>query len=199
MDEGRRSEQPSASGSRGTSPCVRRAVILGAVGILVAGCAAASPGASAPISAASTEPASRLACGSLELRAPDGRPIFLSGAWIGTGDPNAAPKPSVYYLRQTNDCLVWVGLSAADGEPLGASWIETFHGTIGSNFEIVGRWDEVLGDRNVVRRDELGSGLITLKIAFVPAGGEYDAELVLLDADGDLHYTKRWVREGTTP
>jgi len=88
-----------------------------------------------------------LACEPVSLQAPDGQLVFLSGTWIGTGDPNAAPKPSVYYLRQTNSCLVWVGLSAEDGEPLGASWIETFSGTIHPNaFEIDGRWDEVLGE-----------------------------------------------------
>jgi hypothetical protein len=179
--------------------CVRLAVIVGMLGILVAGCGTARPDDAGASLTPPTEPASVLECGALPLQAPDGRPIFLSGTWMGTGDPNAAPRPSVYYLRQTNDCLVWVGLSAEAGEALGASWIETFHGTIGSNFEIDGRWDEVLGEPNVLRGDELGSGLITLKIEPVPVGDGYDVELVLLDADGDLHYTQRWVREGTIP
>lgn len=137
-----------------------------------------------------------LACGPLELRAPDGRPVFLSGTWIGTGDPNAIPKPSVYHVIQTNDCIVWVGLSAEDGEPLGASWIETFHGTIDSDFVIEGRWDEVFGAQG--GGAEGSRGAISVKIEFAPDDGGYDVELHLLDSVGDVHFIKRWVREGTT-
>jgi hypothetical protein len=172
---------------------VRRAIGLALLGLAIAGCATASPGQTQPTAGPSIDSTSVLACRPISLRAPDGRPVFLSGTWTGAADPNAVPKPSVFYLTQTNDCLAWVGLSAEDGEPLGASWIETFHGTIGSDFVITGRWDEVFGELAVGSR-----GAISVGIEFVPVGETYDVALRLLDSVGDAHLVKRLVREGTT-
>jgi hypothetical protein len=156
-------------------------------GLAVSGCATSSP-AIEPTPRPS-EAGSAPACDAIVLRAPDGQSVFLTGTWTGAGDPNAVPKPSVYYLTQTNDCLVWVGLSAEEGEPLGASWIEAFHGTISSDFVIRGRWYDVLGQG--------GRGAIEVRIEFVPVGGMYHTELRLLDSTGDAHLVKRWVREGS--
>jgi hypothetical protein len=173
---------------------VRRAIGLALLGLGVVGCATASPGDTQPTAGPSIDSTSVLACRPISLRAPDGRPVFLSGTWVGAADPNAVPKPSVFYLTQTNDCLVWVGLSAEDGEALGASWIETFHGTIGSDFVITGRWDEVFGEPTAGNR-----GAINVGIEFVPRGGGYDVELRLVDFIGDAHLVKRWLREGASP
>ena len=122
--------------------------------------------------------------------APDGEPVFLGGTWVGSGDPNALPVPSVYCLRQTNECLVWVGLSAEDGEAVGASWIETFSGWIGSDFAVNGEWEDV---------PEGGRGTLTVAIEFVPVGDRYEVELALTGSSGDTHLTKRWVRQEASP
>lgn len=120
------------------------------------------------------------------LTDPSGEPVFLSGRWRGSGDPNALPTPSVFLLRQTNNCLVWVGLSANEGEALGESWIETFSGQIRPDFTAVGVWDDVTGG---------GRGTVTVEINFVPIADRFDVELALFDSTGAIHYTKRWVRE----
>jgi hypothetical protein len=166
---------------------VTRAALAVAL-LAVTACAAAStaPSPSAEASAV-FEPA---VCEGISLRDPAGHPIFLTGRWVGSGDPNALPAPSVYLLRQTNSCVTWVGLSADDGEALGDSWVETFIGQLRSDFTITGGWAEV---------PDGGSGDLTVGLEFVPAGSSYDVELVLLDSGGSTHITKRWVREETTP
>jgi hypothetical protein len=155
---------------------------------MLTSCATAST-APSPSSGASDvlEPA---VCEGISLRDPGGDPIFLTGRWVGSGDPNALPAPSVYLVRQTNSCVTWVGLSADDGEALGDSWVETFTGQLRSDFTITGVWEEV---------PDGGVGDVTVGLEFVPAGSGYDVELVLLDSGGDTHLTKRWVREATTP
>lgn len=173
---------------------MRRAIGLALLGLALAGCETAPLGDAQPTASPSTGSTSGLACGPISLRGPDGQPVFLSGTWSGAADPNAVPKPSVYYLTQTNDCLVWVGLSAEEGEALGASWIETFHGTIRSDFLIAGRWDEVFGEGVAG-----GRGAITVRIEFLPRGGAYDVELRLVDSIGDAHLVKRWVQEASSP
>ncbi len=135
----------------------------------------------------SADPAGSRACVNVSLSDPNGEPVFLTGRWLGSGDPNALPTPSVFLLRQTNSCLVWVGLSANDGEALGATWIETFSGQIRpGDSTVVGLWDEVTGG---------GRGTLIVKIEFVPVGDRYEVELDLSDSTGNIHYTKHWVRE----
>jgi hypothetical protein len=126
---------------------------------------------------------------------PDGQQVFLSGTWVGAGDPKAPPHPSIYYIQQTNDCITWVGLSAEDGEALGATWVEAFHGTVDTQFEIAGRWEQLFGGRDTPG-SEVARGTITVRIEFVPVADGYEVELVLQDSDGDSHHTKRWVRQG---
>ena len=174
-------------------PSMRRAIGLTLLALTVAGCATASPGETEPTGASSTDQTSVLACGPISLLGPDGRPVFLSGTWTGAADPNAVPKPSVFYLTHTNSCIVWVGLSAEEGEELGASWIEAFYGTIGSDFVITGRWDEVFRPGG-----QGGRGTITVEIEFPPRGQTYDTELHLVDSIGDAHLVKRWIRSATS-
>ena len=149
----------------------------------VDGAASPTPFASTP---ASTDDAGSLSCPDVPLRDPGGEPVFLSGRWLGSGDPNALPTPSVFLLRQTNSCLVWVGLSAGDGEALGASWIQTFSGQIRPDLTAVGVWNNV---------PDGGRGTVTVSIDFVPLGDRFAVELNLLDSTGNVHYTKHWVRE----
>jgi hypothetical protein len=155
---------------------------------MVTACAAASTAPGLPPEASDVlEPA---ACEGISLRDPGGDPVFLTGRWVGSGDPNALPAPSVYLVRQTNSCITWVGLSADEGEALGDSWVETFTGQLRSDFTISGGWEEV---------PDGGSGDVTVGLEFVPAGSGYDVQLVLLDSSGGTHITKRWVREESTP
>jgi hypothetical protein len=130
-------------------------------------------------------PATSRFCEAVPLVDPSGEPVFLTGRWIGSGDPNALPAPSVFLLRQTNSCLVWVGLSAEDGEALGASWVETFTGTIRSDFTVAGAWEAV---------PDGGRGAIIVSIEFVTDGTSQEVELALTDSTGDTHRTKTWVR-----
>jgi hypothetical protein len=153
--------------------------------LVVTGCAAASTAPSAsPDASAALPPA---VCEGLSLRDPAGDPVFLTGRWIGSGDPNALPDPSIYLVRQTNSCVVWVGLSAEDGEAVGDSWVETFTGELASDGTITGAWQRV---------PDGGRGTLTAEIRFVPDGSRFETELVLTDGTGDTHITKRWVREG---
>lgn len=161
-----------------------RLATVGLVATLTA-CQASAPAASLAPSFVSSEP-SQAGCEGVSLRAPDGSVILLTGRWIGAADPNALPSPSVFDLRQSNNCLVWVGRSANPGEALGESWIETFSGTIHDDFTVTGSWWDVLGT---------GDGSITVQINAVESAGGYEVELEEIGSTGDIHTHKTWVRE----
>ena len=155
---------------------------------VVTACAASgsppSPGPTAPLAT----PEVQHECEDVELRSPGGDIVFLSGRWIGSGDPNALPRPSVYQIRQTNNCIVWVGLSAEEGEALGESWLESFSGYVRPDFTVVGHWDEL---------PDGGRGSVTVGIEFVTADGQEEVELHMLSSTGNIHRTKSWVRQDT--
>jgi len=159
-----------------------------AVALLAACTAQSFPASNGPAQPDAT-PGPQPQCEDVPLRAPDGQIVFLTGRWIGSGDPNAIPRPSVFHIRQTNSCVVWVGLSAEEGEALGESWIETFTGHIRPDLTIVGLWDEL---------PDGGRGAITVGLEFVPAASMFEVELHLRDSTGDIHPTKSWVREDTS-
>lgn len=171
----------------GRRALIRAVAILTASAVLATACgdgvASPTPIASAP---STTDAEGSRACVDVPLSDPSGEPVFLSGRWLGSGDPNALPTPSVFLLRQTNSCLVWVGLSANEGEALGAAWVETFSGQVRPDLTAVGNWDDVTGG---------GRGTVTVKITFVPDEDRFAVELDLLDSTGAIHYTKHWVRE----
>jgi len=153
---------------------------------LLAACTAGSIPASTGPAQPDATPGAQPQCEDVPLRAPDGQIVFLTGRWIGNGDPNAVPRPSVFHVRQTNSCVVWVGLSAEEGEALGESWIETFSGHIRPDLTLVGLWDEL---------PDGGRGAITVGLEFVPAASMFEVQLRLRDSTGDIHPTKSWVRE----
>lgn len=165
---------------------MRKAAAVVAAVILLAACSAVSAPTSPVPLAPSGTPEVQHQCEAVSLRAPDGEIVFLTGRWIGSGDPNAVRRPSVFLIRQSNNCIVWVGLSAEDGESLGESWIETFSGTLRPDFTVVGLWDEL---------PDGGRGAITVELVFVPVGGGFQVELLLRDSTGNIHGIKRWVRE----
>jgi len=161
--------------------------VLVAMAAVATGCGGLGASPTAPASNQPTEPgAAARACVDVALRDPNGEPVFLTGRWVGSGDPNALPAPSVFLLRQTNSCLVWVGLSAEEGEALGASWIESFAGEIRPDFTVVGLWEEV---------PDGARGMLTAAIEFMPGGNLYEVEIALADSSGDVHRIERWVRE----
>jgi hypothetical protein len=153
---------------------------------LLAACTAGSFPASTGSAQPNATPEAQPQCEDVPLRAPDGQIVFLTGRWIGSGDPNAVPRPSVFHVRQTNSCVVWVGLSAEEGEALGESWIETFSGNVRSDFTIVGFWDEL---------PDGGRGAITVGVEFVRADSMSEVVLHLRDSTGDTHPIKSWIRE----
>ena len=153
---------------------------------LLAACTTGSLPASAGPTQPSVTPGAQPQCEDVPLRAPDGQIVFLTGRWIGAGDPNAVPRPSVFYVRQTNSCVVWVGLSADEGEALGDSWIETFSGHVRPDFTIVGFWDEL---------PDGSRGAITVSVEFVTADSMSEVVLHLRDSTGDTHPIKSWIRE----
>lgn len=160
------------------------------LGSALTACGVSSPGASVVPSSVSTAPLAAPSCEGISLRAPDGTVILLSGRWIGSGDPNALPNPSVFDIRQNNDCLVWVGRSAAPGESIGETWIETFSGNVhDEDFTIRGSWYDVTGR---------GFGSVTVGIDFIETADGYEVELRQLASTGDIHQTKHWVRQEPT-
>jgi hypothetical protein len=131
------------------------------------------------------------ACSTLDLSAPSGEPVDLTGTWeteVWT------PRAGTYYLQQIGHCLWWAGgfpLTREDPTfgPTG-NWINVFRGAIGSDFTVAGDWTDVHRDCVLVTVFECHGGpsrpgtggAITLRIEF-----EGDAvRLVFVGGTGEL-------------
>lgn len=118
-----------------------RRVALILLAAIVAGCVMGSPAPSTPPSPAGSPPAlGAEACGSVDLRGPNGGTVDLNGEW-GGGEWFSTPGTGERtFVQQVGDC-VWMSISddqfRADPEPNG-SLLAVFHGRISPEFFVTG-------------------------------------------------------------
>lgn len=89
-------------------------------------------------------------CPPVQLLAPDGTPVDLSGTWSGNDG-------GLYYLKQIGSCVWWSGVSDFDGQYPGESWIMTFKGQVVPE-------GVISGDFVDVKSTNPGSGTLTIEI-----------------------------------
>jgi hypothetical protein len=78
-------------------------------------------------------------CQTIDLRAPDGSPIQLDGTWIDESRDDAAQM--TWWIRTQGDCFYGVGTVddvPEDGVSENLTTVQSFAGTIGSDFTIDG-------------------------------------------------------------
>lgn len=111
--------------------------ILFIIAVALAGCAPPAS-STAPGPSETPEPSSARAadpCQPLDLRTPQGERVDLTGGWEG--------GVTFHEVRQSFDCVWWVGFSSWPGDELGSSWLLTFSGHLEPDFTLHGEWAEI--------------------------------------------------------
>jgi hypothetical protein len=121
----------------------RAAILLAAIAI--GGCTASSsepPASAAPTAVASESTAAGNlppGCAPIELRAPDGRFISLSGVWVQEAEGNA--EAMTWWIETFGDCFWATGTAddlAEEGAASFADAVQSVRGTIRNDFTIDG-------------------------------------------------------------
>ena len=137
-------------------------------------CASASP-TPTPTASSQAEPTiPESACPTLDLLAPSGRPVDLTGRW-------RSPDGATYYLRQVASCVFITGFSADAGSPSGGgtpAFTNAFFGTLDSNFTFSGVWTEM--PWGAAR----GGGTVTWQIVFGEVDGEESVTIGVAEVSG---------------
>lgn len=139
-----------------------RWLAIAAITTLSAACNLAQP-ASSVTPGASIQPVAG-ACSSIDIRAPSGTRVELSGVWRSN-------DLGLYHIHQEGSCLYWMGMSQGIGFAPGTGWTNVFVATIHSDLTIVGRWGDVPFSLSAVG-ESLSDGILTLRIDFDLSGGE---------------------------
>lgn len=84
----------------------------------------------------SSEPTDAIACPQVDVRAPDGSAVDLTGIW-------RSDDLGAYYIHQDQACVAWLGVSDYPGRELGQDWANVFTGLIASDLSISGTWGDV--------------------------------------------------------
>ena len=151
----------------------------------LSGCATA--GAPTASAAALESAPPQAACDPVDLRAPSGDRVDLTGVWTVTDG-------GLYYLHQVKSCLHWFGQSQYGGEPAGNSWSNVFDGTIATDFTVSGRWSDVPFSPN----GTMNYGELTLGILFDDSSPDQQVYLSKVHATGGFG-GYRWVRRESVP
>lgn len=120
---------------------VRVAGVALAVSLVACSSPVATPSDDAT-STASAQPVAPAPCPNIPLRYPDGKPVSLTGTWIGTG----GIIEGVYYLYQSGSCVWWSGgyatSSTTEGRNYdGLGWVTyVFVGQLGNDFVLSRTW-----------------------------------------------------------
>jgi hypothetical protein len=126
-------------------------------------------------------------CSPVELRAPSGTIVDLTGTW-------QANDLGVYDLRQLGSCVYWTGKSSPlPGLEAGAEWTNVFVGNVRSDFTIVGRWADVRSSGT------MQAGGLTLHIDFDVSGEVEHPVLRLVEESGGAFGGQVWVLEESLP
>jgi hypothetical protein len=112
---------------------------LAMIGVLVlVGCGAASPAPSGSVSA--SQPAGAAAaddCQPIDLVSPAGDRLDLTGTWQG--------GVMVHHIRQTGDCVSWIGYGTWPGTELGEIGTLVFLGRLAPDFSVRGQFTWIVG------------------------------------------------------
>ena len=160
---------------------VRRQAPWGVLTMLlaVAACtspsAAPSPSAAEPGALASAEPQG-VQCAPLELQAPSGQRIDLTGAWSGGS--------TVHFMRQNGSCVWWEAVSNLPGDPLGTYWRNVFLGQLAPDFTLSGDWAEVFNEPRF-RQSGPENGWVQFAIQIDTTSGQDEITLVRMATHGD--------------
>lgn len=163
---------------------LRICLAVAALSLVFGACSPSQPAAShAPDP---SEQAAPTGCAPIELRAPSGVKVALTGTW-------RANDGGLYYIRKDGACFWWLGQSQYLGEPAGTSWTQVMVGTVHQDFTITGAW----GDVPFGPFPPQGRGPITLRINFDTSG---TSEVTYLTLDGECNCGgSRWVLESSLP
>lgn len=161
----------------------RRLAALVAV-VLIPACSSPPP----PSASAGPDPSNQEAaqeCAPIDLRAPSGHLVDLTGRWQVAGDGQ-------FQLHQNGSCLYWFGWSDLPGTEPGTFWATVLYGTIHSDFTITGHW----GDVQYQPTGVLNNGELVMRIDFEPFGDGDEPVIHATHATGGFG-GNQWARAET--
>jgi len=123
-------------------------------------------------SPAPTPAAALLDCDELNLLSPQGNRVDLTGTWAGGS--------TLFYVRQSGQCVWWLGLSNWPGQPPGAFFSHTFAGRLGiegPDFILRGEWATIVRPDSGIAYTPPYERPLSFEIAFETVGG---AETIVL-------------------
>lgn len=140
---------------------------------LLSACMSPSP-AVPSASGSGVQPSPPTACEGVDLRGPSGDPVNLNGRWRG-------PSGGTFYLRQSGSCIWFVGLdrdTGASGALANQGWVNSYFGTLESDFMLRGSWADLLPDPGS------GVGVLDFRLDFRDVGGEQVTTLQVWEESG---------------
>jgi len=157
-----------------------RSIVAATIGLAcLAGCASASP---ALPSATGSAPPLPAACEYVDLRGPNGDAINVSGRW-------RSPSGGTFYVRQAGSCVWFVGLSddtGASGELADVDWVNSYFGTLSSDFTLRGSWADLVGDAANFDPTavDANAGILDWRLNITEVGGEEAITLEVIEVVG---------------
>jgi hypothetical protein len=109
--------------------------------LVLVGCGAASPSPAESVSPGpSVVGAPPADCGTSNLVSPSGDRLDLTGTWQG--------GVMVHHVRQTGDCVSWIGYGTWPGTELGEIGTLVFLGRLAPDFSVRGQFTWIVGLEN---------------------------------------------------
>lgn len=149
-------------------------VLVVLIAITAAGC-----GGQAPTAAE--------ACPPVQVLAPDGSQVDLTGEWSGNDS-------GLYYIKQIDSCVWWSGVSnfVDQGQYPGQEWIMTFKGHVNSEGVLAGDFVDVKGSNP-------GAGTMTIELRPEQVNGVQVINLYRTAASGHQIGVTFWERHVAGP
>jgi hypothetical protein len=161
---------------KGRGPALRSRLTT-VVAVALLGLAACNLGSPAPSVGPTLTPdpspaAASLNCAEPNLLSPQGNRVDLTGTWSSAS--------TLFYVRQSRECVWWIGLSNWPGQQPGDFFSHTFAGRLGvegSNYVVRGEWASIIRPGSGMGYVAPFERLLAFEVVFETIGG---AETIVL-------------------
>ena len=154
----------------------RRWRVAAVVAVALLGLAACNLGSPAPSVPTPTPNASSAAasldCDEPNLLSPQGNRVDLTGTWSSAS--------TLFYVRQSGECVWWIGLSNWPGQSPGDFFSHTFAGRFGvegADYVVRGEWASIIRPGSGMGYSPPFERLLAFEVVFETIGG---AETIVL-------------------
>ena len=149
----------------------RRSPVTTVVAVALLGLAACNLGSPAPSVGPTLTPdpstaAASLTCEEPNLLSPQGNRVDLTGTWSSAS--------TLFYVRQSGECVWWIGLSNWPGQSPGDFFSHTFAGRLGvegADYVVRGEWASIIRPGSGMGYSPPFERLLAFEVVFETIGG----------------------------